>query len=346
MSTRKWVATVVSLVMVVTLVLAGCGGGKDAAKKDEGKTYKWRIGYHTVPGSVRDLSAKEFKRVVEEKSKGRVKVELFPGSSLGNEQEMIEMVKAGGLDFSLPGGGALQNLVKEYAVLTLPFMFSNYDEAHAVLDSQTGDRLKKMAEQHNLKVLSFCDLGFAQITNNKRPIKTPDDLAGLKIRSPKEPSSIATFKALGAAVSTMPFSEVYMALSQKVVDGQFNPLDAIYDTKFYEVQDHLAITNHFFYNYEFMMSKKLYDSLDPELQKIVQEAANAAMEVSRKFYKEKDAEMLTKLKPHFKEITNPDLAAFRNKLNPLYDTEFKDIVPKATVDEVKAFVENYRKTKK
>lgn len=322
------------------LAAAFAEGAQDAAKK-----YRWKVGFNTVAGSIRDVAAKEFKRVVESKSAGQIAIDIFPGEALGTEQEMIEAVKVGALDFQLCGGTALQNLVREVTPPTLPFMVKDYAEAHALLDGPLGAHIKQKAAVHNLQILSFLDLGFAQITNNKRPIRVPDDLKGIKMRSPNEPTSIATFKALGSAVSTMPFGEVYLALSQGVVDGQFNPLDAIYDTKFHEVQKFLAITNHFYYYIHFMMNKKLWDSLPAHLKPIVQEGAIAAREVSREWFTKKDAEMLAKLKPSFQEITYPDIAAFRTKLEPLYRDELSKMVPAEALKLAQESLAQYRKKK-
>lgn len=307
------------------------------------QTYKWKLGFNTVAGSIRDVAAKEFKKIVETKSNGQITVAIFPGEALGSEQEMIEAVKVGALDFQLCGGTALQNLVKEVTPPTLPFMVKNYDEAHALLDGPYGDYVRQKAAVHNLQILSYLDLGFAQMTNNKRPIRVPDDLKGIKMRSPNEPTSIATFKALGSAVSTMPFSEVYLALSQGVVDGQFNPLDAIYDTKFHEVQKYLAITNHFYYYIHFMMNKKLWDGLPANLKGVVQEGANAAKQVSRDWFKKKDAEMLEKLKPSFQEITYPNIAEFQAKLAPFYKDELSKMVPAEAIRLAQETLEKYRK---
>jgi len=333
---------VASVIFIVALFLILSTEGIGLCQQ---KTYHWRIGFNTVEGSVRDVAAKEFRRIVSERTNGQVKVDIFPGEILGTEQEMIEAVMVGALDIQLSGGGSMQNLIPEFAASALPFVVHDFEEAYALLDGSWGDKLKALAEEHNLKILSFCDLGFAQITNSKRPIYTPDDLKGIKMRSPNEPVSIETFKALGAAVSTLPFSEVYLALAQKVVDGQFNPLDAIWDSKFYEVQDYLAIINVFYYNVNFMMNKALWDSLPGDLQNVVQEAAYAARDVSREFSQAKHTEMLEKLKPHFKEITYPDPRLFQQKIQPLYQDTFTNLLPKYAIDSVIRFMEDYRKNK-
>lgn len=344
---RKLLSVALSTVLAVSL-LAGCStkpaetrvsGAADTAKETgekpaekpadnsaDLKSYTFKLGFHTVEDSVRGEMAAEFKRVLEEKSGGRLTVEIYPSETLGNEQEMIEAVKIGAIDFSLPGGGAMSNVDPVFGSISLPFFMSSYEKFHEQADGALGDYWKKVAEDNGYVLLSIGDLGFAQITNNKRPIYTVEDMQGLKMRSPNEPVLINSFQSLGAAVTTLPFTEIYMALSQGVVDGQFNPLDAIYQTKFHEVQDYLAMVNMFCYNINFITSTQLWDSLDPEAQAIVQEASDAAKEVSRTYYEEADAEYLEKLKPHFKEITTPDVDEFRKAVQPVYD-EFAKTVP-------------------
>ncbi|MFM1652193.1 TRAP transporter substrate-binding protein [Brevibacillus sp. B_LB10_24] len=340
--------------IMVFLLLAGCGNqaaesnqqaGGAGKSQDSGKTYKFKLGFNTNEQSVRYEAAKKFKDAVEEKTNGRVEIQIFPSETLGTEQEMLESVKIGALDFQLAGGGSMTNILPQYGTLQLPFMINGYDEAYAVLDGPIGDRWKKEAEEFGYKVLAHADLGFAQITNNKHPIKSPEDIAGVKMRSPNEPTSIETFNQLGAITSTIPFSELYLALSQGVVDGQFNPLDAIYDQKFYEVQKYLAITNHFYYHINFIMNKGLWDSLDPELQTIIQDAANEARDLSRELTQKRNSEVLDSMKANFEEITEPDIAAFRAKVEPAY-AKLADIVGKQNFEEVQKFLEEYRATHK
>lgn len=335
-------------VFMVWMVLVLCGGfvfGAGAREAPAEKTYNWRIGFNTVEGSVRDVSAREFKRIVEARSNGRIQVEIFPAEQLGSEQEMIESVMIGALDIQLCGGSALQNLFPDVLPPSLPFMLTSYDEAHALLDGPYGDHIREKGKEHNLMMLSYLDLGFVQITSNRRAIRSPADLEGLQVRSPNEPVFIEAFRGLGARVSTLPFTEVYLALSQGVVDAQFNPLDAIYDTKFYEVQDYLAITNQWYYYFVFMMNKSLWDSLPSDIQAIVQEGADAARDVSREWFRTKDAEMLERLKPHFREVTYPDTTLFQQRLEPVYRNVYSQMVPQEALTLAQSFLNEYRATR-
>lgn len=288
--------------------------------------YVFKLGFNTTEDTVRGEMAKEFKRILEEESEGRMTVEIYPAEALGSEQEMIESVKFGALDFSLPGGGAMSNVNPIFGSLSLPFFFTGFDDFHTQADGELGDYWKQAAEKDGYKLLEICDLGFAQITNNKCAINSLDDMKGMKMRSPNENVLVTTMKSLGASVTTLPFTEIYLALQQGVVDGQFNPLDSIYATKFYEVQDYLAIVNIFCYNINFITSTKLWDKLDPADQAIIQKAATAAKEVSRDYYVTADAKYLEMMQDSFKEITQPDTAPFRAAVQGVYD-EFAKQVP-------------------
>ena len=333
------------LVTAILLVIAACGGaeqepaeGVDPAQE----SYNWRIGYNTVEGSVKDIAAKRFKEVVEERTEGRVTIELFPNELLGSEQEMMESTLVGALDMQIIGANTMANVVPEYALLSLPFLVEGYDEAYAVLDGEIGEQWSQLSEEQGLKVIGTTDLGgFAQITNNTRPINSPEDMQGITMRSPNDVTLIETFRALGSSVSTMPFSEVYLALSQGVVDGQFNPLDAIYQTNFHEVQDYLAITNISFYYSTFVMNNTLFNGLSEELQAIVLEAAEEAKQASREFTAEKDAEMLEILQDEFVEITNPDTEPFRERVAGVYDIVAETVQP-GSLENLQSFLEVYR----
>lgn len=332
----------VLIAALFVVLVAACSGETSGANSNGsgGETYEWNLGYNTAENSVRGVAAETFKEIVEEETDGRVTVNTFAGETLGSEAEMLEQVNSGALELQLVGGGGMQNYVPEYAVLALPFMVQDFDEAYAVLDGEIGEELKGLAEEQGFKVLAHTDLGFAQITNNVRPIHTPEDLEGVKMRSPEEPTSIETFEQLGASVSTMAFTEVYMGLQQGVIDGQFNPLDAIYENNIHEVQDYLTITNHFYYHVNFIMNNDLFNGLDSELQEIVLSAAKEAQQASREYTQEKDKEMLSVLEGEFEEVvTEPDIEAFQSAIDyePFYEFVGEDFIVKT-----QEFIEEYR----
>jgi C4-dicarboxylate-binding protein DctP len=201
-----------------------------------------------------------------------------------------------------------------------------------------------MADEHGFKAINDVELGFAQITNNVRPIHAPEDLKGIKMRSPNDVSLIETFKALGSSVSTMAYTEIYSGLSQGVIDGQFNPLMNIFDQNMHEVQDYLAMTNHTYYYCYFIMNKELFDSFDPELQEIVMEAGVKAKDASREIIKQNDEQYLEKAKSEFKEVTTPDLAPFQESVQPVYK-KVEEVMGAEIIQEMQAFLKDYRANK-
>jgi tripartite ATP-independent transporter DctP family solute receptor len=345
----KWLAFSVLAAMV--LIAAGCGGGDKAAEgtndADQGvteeKTYEWKLGWNSgLENTPRGSAAKAFAEYVEKESNGRITIEFFPNETYATSQEMIEAVQMGALDMQIAGANMMANIIPEYAALSLPFLTQGFEEAHAVLDGPVGDDLKDLGEEQGFKVLGDVDLGFAQITNNVRPINSPEDLQGVKMRSPNDVSLIETFKALGASVSTMAYTEIYNGLSQGVIDGQFNPIFHIFDQNMNEVQDYLAMTNHTYYFAYIIMNNDLFNSLDPELQQIVVEAGNKGRDAARQFVADTDAGLMEKAETEFKEITYPDIAPFQEAIQPVYVT-MEEVMGAEIINSIRDFLEDYRK---
>lgn len=329
------------LLAIVLATTAACGNGEEASGGSE-KTYEWKIGWNSGEDeTARGEAAKAFRDYVEEESDGRISIEFFPNETYGTAQEMIEAVQVGALDMQIAGANMMANIVPEYATLSLPFLTEGSEEAYAVLDGEIGDDLKSLGEEHSFKVLNDVDLGFAQITNKVRPIETPEDLKGIKMRAPNDVSLIETFKAFGSSVSTMAYTEIYNGLSQGVIDGQFNPLLHIFDQNMDEVQDYLAITNHTYYYAYFIMNKGTFDELDPELQEIVMEGSEKARDASREFTQENDEKYLEEAESAFEEITYPELEPFQKAVEPVY-TEMEDVMGEKIITDMQTFVEEYR----
>lgn len=330
------------MLIVLSLITAcssngGAGGGEDSGDNP----YEWSIGFNTVEDSIRGIAAQEFKRILEEESDGNIKIELFPNEQLGIDNEMIESVQVGALDFQLSSSGALAEIMPEYSATDLPFMFEDADEAHAALDGPYGDILRDVSVAEGIQVLNTFSIGFSQITTNANPINGPENLKGASIRSPNEPVPIATFEKLGSQVTTLPFTEVYLGLQQGTIDGQFNPLTAIKDSNFHEVQDYLAMTDIIFYHAPFIMNLDLWNSLDADTQELVQKAADKATEAAREFEAETEAEVLAEIEGDFKEVTYPDKEAFQKAVEPVYE-QFEEQIGKDIIDDLQSFLEEYR----
>ncbi|PRO67201.1 TRAP transporter substrate-binding protein [Alkalicoccus urumqiensis] len=304
--------------------------------------YELQLGWNSgLDDDSKGEAAKAFAEYVESESDGRIAIEFFPNETYASSPEMIDAVQVGALDMAMPGANELANIVPEYAALSLPFLTEGFEEAHAVLDGEIGDDLEAMGEENGFITLNDVEIGFAQITNNVRPIESPEDIEGMAIRSPNDVSLIATFEELGASVSTLDYTEIYSALSQGVIDGQFNPLLSIYDQNMHEVQDYLAVTNHTYYYSYLIMDDELYNSLDEELQGIVDEGSERAKEAAREFIASSEEEALERAEDEFEEVTNPDLAPFQEAVQPVY-TEVEDVMGAEIIERMQTFLEEYR----
>ena len=276
-----------------------------------------------------------FKQLVEERTNGDVKIEIYPNSTLGSAPEYTEQMKLGVIALGLSTSGQLQQWVKEYAAVMIPFLFNSYEHAHRTLDGPAGDLLAAMSEKEGLVTLASWEWGFRQITNNKVAINSPEDIKGLKMRVPNEIQLQAMYKALGANTTIVAFPELYLALAQGVVDGQCNPLATIYYNKFYEVQKYLAITNHVYNTQMLMVSKIIWDTFPEDIQHILKECAQVAGLYVRQISNADDERLIKACEEKGMVVTYPDLSAFSEKMGPAVDT----IAKFAGEDFTKQFIE-------
>ncbi len=263
-------------------------------------------------------SAVQFAARVAERTKGQVKVEIFTGSQLGSPPEQLQQVKLGTLDMGVPTQGQLDKYEKAFAAVMLPFVFADYAQAHRALDGPVMGWLSPLAEKQGFVILSNWELGFRNVTTAKKAVNVPDDMKGLKIRVPPEVQLEATMAALGAQVTKIAFPELYMSLSQGVVDGQENPLSVILSAKVYEVQKNLAMTRHMYNSMVHVMNLASWNKLTPEQQKIVREESVAAGNAMRKAVMNAEDEQLVKLQQLGMMVTKPDSALFRARMDPAY----------------------------
>jgi len=335
MKSSRVVSAVLALAVAVFLVFAVFSAA--AAQPIQMKFAHYAEETH--PGH---LAAKQFAAKVEERTKGQVKISIYPANVLGSPPEQCEQVRLGAIDMTLPTQGALDKYVKAFSVVMLPFMYDDYDHVYRTLDGPSMDWFSPLAEKEGFIVLSNWEWGFRNFTNSKRPILKPEDVKGLKIRTPPEIQLQAAMEALGGVVTKIAFPEVYMALAQGVVDAQENPIAVIYHNKFFEVQKHLAITRHVYNNMVHVVSKKSWAKLTPEQQKIFMEESKAAGAYMRKAIVAEEADQIAKMEKAGMMVTRPNLAPFREAMGPAYAT----IGKYAGEDNVKKFmkyVEDARK---
>jgi len=280
-----------------------------------------------------NVAAKQFAGRVEQRTNGAIKVNIFPNNALGGPPEQAQAIKLGTIDMGLPTQGQLDKFDKAFAAVMLPFIFENSAQVYKVLDGPAMEWLAPLAEKQGFILLRNWDYGFRNVTNSVRPINTPDDAKGLKLRTPPELQIQASMEALGATVQAIAFPELYLALSQKVVDGEENPIPVIYYSKFYEVQKYLAITRHIYNNMIHTVGAATWNKLTPDQQKIFREESAAAGDLMRKLMAEQEADQIKKLEAAGMQITRPDLAPFRARMAPAYQR----IAAYAGEDNVKKF---------
>lgn len=256
----KFLAIMMTLVMVVAM--AGCGGSTETvADSEDLGTYEIRISACNSLDHPQTLGLDAMKKYIESETEGKVTVKIYPNSQLGAEIESVEQVQNGTLEMATASIGPLATFQKKFAVLDIPFLFDDYHQAWATMDSKVGSDLMDTLEETGLKGLAYMENGFRHTTNSVRAINTIDDFAGLKIRTMEAPMHMANFTALGANPTPVPWSELYMAMSQKIVEGQENPLANIWELNMYEVQSYVSLTGHIYDSMPLVTNLEWFESL-------------------------------------------------------------------------------------
>lgn len=343
MKKRKVTALLLAFAMVLTAV--GCGGGNQAASSDEASTgsddsaaasdeggdaeasdttydkpeFTLKLGHSDTTSNLLHVSLEHFADDVFEKSNGRVKIDLYAAEQLGSNAEMAEMLEMGSLDAMMMPQGQEATYAPKLNALGLPFLFPNYDAVYAVLDGEIGDELVTDLANRNMIQIAYWENGLRQVTNSKTPINAPEDLKGLKIRTPEDSMTLAIFNALGASPSPLAFSELYLALQQGTFDGQENPVSNIHANNFQDVQKYIAITNHKYECKNMIFSLTTWNKLPEEVQTLLTESAKTFGDEHRKAIVNSSDTMLAELEEAGMEVTNPDPAAFQVATASVYD---------------------------
>jgi tripartite ATP-independent transporter DctP family solute receptor len=281
-----------------------------------------RFGHLNNPDHPISLGVKRFAELVAAKSGGRLVVQEFPASALGNELQQQSALQGGIQEMTAPAPSSLAGIVKEFGLLDFPFIVSTPQQADALTDGQVGKLLFAKLPEKGLIGLAFWDLGFRNVTNSKRPIARAEDLEGLKLRVIPNPVFLETFKTFKANPVPMPFAELYSALETRAVDGQENPFAVILSNKIFEVQKFLSVTNHVYTANTILVSKIFWDRCSAAEQKLLQEAALEARDYERKLSREAAQKALAELKAkgmQVNEIAPAEIARMREMVRPVYD---------------------------
>ena len=295
-----------------------------------------RLAHNAAEGNPKDQASLLFAKLVEEKTEGRIKVQVGGNAQFGEDNEAITSMRLGAMAFSANSQGPIASVIPEFNIIGLPFLFSDSEEAWKVLDGKVGEELNKLAEQQGLVLLSLWDNGIRHVSNNVHPIKEPKDLEGIKLRTPSDTMTVDIFDALGANPTPLAFSELYIALQQGVVDGQENPLPNTFASKLYEVQKYISLTGHKYESTPLLASKIVWDGLSKEDQAAIQEAASEAKDFNRKIFTEQEISNRKEMEQHGVQFNEIDRSSFVEATKSVYDNwrkkypEFLDLIEKET----------------
>ncbi len=332
---RRFLALTLAIVMVLSLTACGSKSQSTSnapAASEPAKQIVLKAGHSVAPTHPYHLGLEKFAQLIEERTGGKVKIEIFHSNQLGNERDMIEGLQMGTVDMVVSSTGPIGGFEPKMLVVDLPFLFRDREHAYKVLDGEVGKELLSSLSSKGITGLAFWENGFRHITNSKKPINTPEDLKGLKIRTMENQVHMDSFKELGADPTPMAWSEVFTALQQKVIDGQENPIPIIYTQKVYEVQKNLALTGHFYSPALLLMSKAKFDSFDAETQKIFAETALEVATYERDLIKQMEDTQVDELKKLGVNVTTPDKTKLQEAVAPVYkkyETQFtKELIDK------------------
>jgi C4-dicarboxylate-binding protein DctP len=277
--------------------------------------------------SAQHVVALKYAELVKERTKGRVEVKVFPAQQLGTDPEMVQQAQMGTLEIVLPPTAKIGGFAAQLQLADLPFLFPTKEACYQVLDGPVGDRLLGLLESKGLKGVSFWESGFKQMTANK-PLRKPEDFAGLKVRVMESPILIAQYKQVKANPVPIDFAETYNALQQGVVDAQENPLVSIVNMKFYEVQKYTMLSNHGFLGYAFLFSKKVWDGLPADIQKIMRDTARELAPFERQETARREGGYIERIKKGGSQIVEfapQERAALEKAFRPVHQQFAKTI---------------------
>jgi tripartite ATP-independent transporter DctP family solute receptor len=301
------------LTIAAAVALATLGAG--IAQAQDIKPRLIRFGYGLNEVSNQGRAAKVFADEVEKASGGKMKIRAIGAAALGSDVQMQQALIGGAQEMMVGSTATLVGITKEMAIWDTPFLFDNAKEADVVLDGPVGQKVMDRLQEKGLVGLVYWENGFRNLTNNKRAVTKLEDMDGIKLRVMQNTVFIDSFKTLGANAVPLPFSELFTALETKTVDGQENPFNTILSSKFYEVQKYLTVTNHVYSPWIVLVSKKYWDGLSKDEQKVLMDAAKKSRDFERQDTRAEADKALVDLKAKGMQI---------NQLSPAESSRMRD----------------------
>jgi len=318
-----------TLALGISLALVSAANANDFADMDP---VTLRLAHVVNEQDGFHIAATKFEELVEERTDGKVNIEIFPNASLGDERTLLEGMQIGTVDMGVITNGPVANFVEEMAVFELPFLFPSPEAAYSVLDGPIGQELLDKLADVNLKGLAYAERGFRNLTNSERAVNSPEDLDGLRIRVMENPVYTDTFRELGANAIPMAWTEALTAMQQGTIDGQENPVNVIHSFKLDETQNYMTLSRHTYAPAIFVMGMPAWNQLPEAAQAVLEEAAQEAAEHERQVNADMEAEQLAALREAGMEINDsPDMEAFQAAVAPVYEKygeQFGDYLPR------------------
>lgn len=344
---KRFFAFALSLCMMLVFA-AGCGSsGSEGTNVDTPQSgsessgspeYTFQVGHVVTTDHSYHLGLQKFAELLDEKTNGRVAIEIFPSAQLGNESDLTEGVIMGTVDMALINSGNLASYTDAYSLFDLPFLFRDADHARSVITGEIGQDCLDSLESLGIKGLANWEAGFFCIWNNKRPIVEPEDVVGLKIRANNNPIHIAAYTALGVAATTMGWSEVYTAIQNGTVDGVSVAITSMYTANIQEVAPYISTSGEFYVTAPLIMNADLYNGLPEDIQTAISEAAAEATEYQIQVNGELVETFLQNLEDEGYQITEIDQAAFKEKC---WDKVYDQFVDQIGADRIEDVLNNY-----
>ncbi|MBB6214140.1 tripartite ATP-independent transporter DctP family solute receptor [Anaerosolibacter carboniphilus] len=339
---RKIVSMMLIMVLMMSLAV-GCGpkptavenpgGQENGADTKPQETYTWRFAHEEIDGSVQDLYVKKFKEIIEKKSDGRINIEIYPVGQIGDATQQCELLQNGGIEFGIVSPGNTGTIVPENQLFSLHFLFTDDMDKNAEI-FKTSKALNEMLSnkylEKNIKVLAYWTEGAMQWTSGK-PVNTPAQWKGFKMRTMPSPMIVAAYEAYGANPTPVPYMEVYSGLQLNMIEGQENPLFAIEEMKFYEVQKNLTLANSNLYVTTTAVNPDFFNSLPKDIQDMILETVDEIRDYSFEIQADLNGKALDKIKEKSEisivELTAEEREAFREASKTAYDKYVKMVGP-------------------
>ena len=329
MKSKKLVAAVLSVLVAGSLMLAGCGGEKKQAAPASDKKYTFRLAETHPPDYPTTLGDKEFARLVGERSNGRIKVDVYPSSQLGEEKAVIEQVKLGAIEMTRVNASPLAEFNKQFGALSLPYVFDSDTHLWKFLEGAMGNKMLDGLESSKFKGLAYYDSG-ARSFYARTPIKSINDIKGLKIRVQQNKINMDMIAALGASATPMPYGEVFSALQTGIIDAAENNYPSLYSSNHFQSAKHMLLDRHQRTPEVLMMSKTAWDKLSDDDKKLIKQAALDSAKFQREAWAKYEKESEAKLREAGVTITDvTDVKPWQAAVKPVidkYQADYKDVL--------------------